>query len=518
MGEKRQVYDSTVVSIQHISEETSSPDASVASAAPVPAPTTSPIHLLQVESPRHSLDENYPPVEVVSGRHGSGVVNVNDGSITVRRQSKPDNHPSVVAEGSYIASAAAYVQERINRRSSSREEVVRRVTEDPLDKTIEPVSQRLTQPKAAPLQLITPRVKELSIPCSKPVPHHPEPLLGISHVEVSEGCKETRLEANNAEEREEDIPQAQKRPSEAEGRLPDLVVINEETNANSHSSWSFHHSSRPCLPIQSRSIQSLSWKTLCSSWTNLPCSRTYCLDPTRRQVLYVVSEAVGISESSYSPVPNAVPTSFFSLASTYPTLSPPTTQLNGFTHQSVQSLAQSSDKLDWPFPSRRYPCDVVNQPFNLSAFAYSPNLEVEPTPPIPKLVGCLVNVSSRCESKELSWQTRRKPPDSVVTTGRSNTYIVNINVNLSVYKHSHFQKVANELPIHPPKTLSKPHNIVISLRRRDHLAVNKINVLGKTRVYNMFSLLRVTARFFGSLGIGWGEPLGIQMHTHTHTL
>ncbi len=66
LGEKQRVYNSTVVNIQHRSEEASSPDVSVAYTPPIPAPATSLIRPSRAESSRHSLGENKPPVEMVS--------------------------------------------------------------------------------------------------------------------------------------------------------------------------------------------------------------------------------------------------------------------------------------------------------------------------------------------------------------------------------------------------------------------------------------------------------------------
>jgi hypothetical protein len=67
MGEKRRIYDSTVVNIQHtVSEEVSSHDASVASTLSVPVPAASPVHPEQAELARQSLNESKPPIEVVS--------------------------------------------------------------------------------------------------------------------------------------------------------------------------------------------------------------------------------------------------------------------------------------------------------------------------------------------------------------------------------------------------------------------------------------------------------------------
>lgn len=51
------------------------------------------------------------------------------------------------------------------------------------------------RPKAAAQQFKMPRAIELSIPRSRPVPHHPEPIPGIHNVEVLEHCSDRHAEA-----------------------------------------------------------------------------------------------------------------------------------------------------------------------------------------------------------------------------------------------------------------------------------------------------------------------------------
>ncbi|KAF8335639.1 hypothetical protein F5887DRAFT_921045 [Amanita rubescens] len=445
-GEKWRIYDPTVVNIQHIeSEEVSSPDASVASTLSVPAPATSPVHPLQVESLRHSLDENKPPINLmVSRRHGLSVVN--DRSTTVRRQSDPNDYPSIVSEGRYLASAAAYVQERKRRRSldcdeaircapkgpSDRSEaesaslrqalsVVRKETDasvnscsprhDPEDPEILPV-----QPEATLQHLNIRRTIELSTTWSNSLPHHPESTLGISHVE--KGILR-HLEAVNVEERVEGDPQDLELPNEVETQLRNHAVNNEETSGVSHSPPCVVLSplcpSNPVRPVR----QAYSTPQLESFMLQLNQSSVQsnvipdCLDSSRRQVLDVVGEGVGISENLCSPALCTVPLSIFSSAFANPVLSLPTTQLNLQRSRVMNSTG--------PFD----PDDILTTSSRWQLI-----------PPIPKPVGCLVNILSRCESKELSWRARCKPPDSAVASRQRNNDVVNTNDNLSVSKLS----------------------------------------------------------------------------------
>ncbi|KAF8341843.1 hypothetical protein F5887DRAFT_919022 [Amanita rubescens] len=420
LGEKRRIYDTTVVNIQHISEEMSSPNALVASMLSVPAPATSSV---QAEAPRHPLDEDRPPIEAVSRQHGLNVVNdrttvskvYSRNSQTVRRQSNPNNYPSEVSEGRHLASAAAYVQERRRRRSLDCDETIRRIHKGPPDKTNESASQRLSlfvvrreidlsmsacspedsepppvQPEAAPQHFNIPRATELSIPCSKPVLRRPEPILGISHVEISENRAERLPESVNVEERVEDTPQ------------DPYAVNNEERNVNLHSPSPRVAVSSPYPSILVHPVQAYPILQLKSIALQLdqPFMRSNvgpdCLDSSRQQVLDVVSGTVGVSINPHSPVPSAVPTSFFSSTSTSALLSLPTTQLSSALRQLVGSSTQSSDL---PSQSRRYPCDVVSQSFNPSAAAYSPQPAMALTLPILQAVAfdldCSLGMSLR---------------------------------------------------------------------------------------------------------------------------
>ncbi|KAF8321955.1 hypothetical protein F5887DRAFT_1087345 [Amanita rubescens] len=452
MGEKWRIYDTTVVNIQHISEEMSSPDASVASTLPVPAPATSPVHPMQVESPRHLLDEDKPPIEVVSGRHD--LSDVNDISTvskvhsrhseTVRRQSKPDNYPSEVSEGRYLASAAAYVQERRCRRSIKCDETIRHIHKGPPDKLgAEPSPRRQAlpvvrketdtsvnsrsprhepeepeilpvQPEAVPQHLNIRRAIELSTACSSPVPHCPEHIvLGISHVEVS-GCRAERLlESVNVEERVEDIPQGLVLSNEEETRLQGPYVFNnEETSADLHSpsprvALLSLCPSTPVHPVQVYPILQLESIVLQLDQPFMQSDvEPDSLDSSRRRVLDVVRETVGISENLHSPALCTVPASIPSSALTNPVLSLPTTQLNSALRQLVGSSKQSSNELDWSLSLRRYPCNVVSQSFNPSATAYSPQPVVVLTPPILKRASQVVAFDLGCSLGMLLGMTR----------------------------------------------------------------------------------------------------------------
>src|SRR6266576_2346020 len=85
--------------------------------------------------------------------------------------------------------------------------------------------------------------------------------------------------------------------------------------------------------------------------------------------------------------------------------------------------------------------------------AYSLKFEAEPTLPIPKHVDHSVNILCWRESKELSWQVRCKLPDETVSSRRHNPIVVNMNISLSVLKHSPSTRIARALSTPSPKTL-----------------------------------------------------------------
>ncbi|KAF8344801.1 hypothetical protein F5887DRAFT_917826 [Amanita rubescens] len=498
LGEKRRIYDTTVVNIQHISEEMSSPNASVASMLSVPAPATSSI---QAEAPRHPLDEDRPPIEAVSRQHGLNVVN--DRTTTVQRQSNPNNYPSEVSEGRHLASAAAYVQERRRRRSLDCDETIRRIHKGPLDKTNESASQRLSlfivrreidlsmsacspedsepppvQPEAAPQHFNIPRATELSIPCSKLVLRRPEPILP---------------ESVNVEERVEDTPQ------------DPYTVNNEERNVNLHSPSPRVAVSSPYPSILVHPVQAYPILQLKSIALQLdqPFMRSNvgpdCLDSSRQQVLDVVSGTVGVSINPHSPVPSAVPTLFFSSTSTSALLSLPTTQLSSALRQLVGSSTQSSDL---PSQSRRYPCDVVSQSFNPSAAAYSPQPAMALTLPILQAVAfdldCSLGTSLRM-TRVLSVITfcaihNRKAEETEYTIIHEDD---KTPTSAPPYAYVDAKAAANAPPSLPPKpswwaetpdstsveriwrTRYKPSNVAVNSRQLDCLVVNKTNVMGE---------------------------------------
>ncbi|KAF8344687.1 hypothetical protein F5887DRAFT_917898 [Amanita rubescens] len=538
LGEKRRIYDTTVVNIQHISEEMSSPNASVASTLSVPAPATSSV---QVEAPRHPLDEDRPPIEAVSRQHGLNVVN--DRTTTVRRQSNPNNYPSEVSEGRHLASAAAYVQERKRRRSLDYDGNVRHASKGPPDKSeaeftslrqalsvirketeasVDSCSPRLepeepesspVQPKAAPQQLYVPRAIGLSTTCSNPVSHHPESTLGISHVEVSESRAERFLESVNVEERVEDTPQDLVLSNEEETRLRDPYAINnKERSVNLRSpsprvAVSSPYPSMLVYPVQAYPILQLKSIVL---QLDQPFMRLNvgpdCLDSSRQKVLDVVSGTVGVSINPHSPASSAVPTSFkfFSSTSTSTLLSLPTTQLSSALRQLVGSSTQSNDL---PSQSRRYPCDVVSQSFNPSAAAYSPQPVVVLTLPIPKRasqaiafdLGCSLGRLLRmtlvlsvitfraihnCEAEETEYTIIHEDDKTPTPAPPSYAYV-------------DAKATANAPPSIPPepswwaetpdstcvkriwRTRHKPPDVAVNYRRQNYSVVNKTNFMSE---------------------------------------
>ncbi|KAF8341075.1 hypothetical protein F5887DRAFT_1076642 [Amanita rubescens] len=512
LGEKRRIYDTTVVNIQHISEEMSSPNASVASMPSVPAPATSSV---QAEAPRHPLDEDRPPIEAVSRQHGLNVVNdrttvskvYSRNSQTVRRQSNPNNYPSEVSEGRHLASAAAYVQERKRRRSLDYDGNVRRASKGPPDKSeaefaslrqalsvirketeasVDSCSPRLepeepesspVQPKAAPQQLYVPRAIGLSTTCSNPVSHHPESTLGISHVEVSESRAERLPESVNVKERVEDTPQDLALSNEEETRLRGPYVFNnEEMSSNLHSPGPCmalapltHMATLPTQAVSPHQLKDISFEShqLVQHPTQLGCVPD-CLDSSQRQILDILNSAL---------------------------------------RQLVGSSKQSSNELDWSFSLRRYPCNVISQLFNPSAAAYSPQPVVVLTPPILKRASQVVAFDLGCSlgtSLRMMWVFSAITFRAIHNREAEETEYTIIHEDDKTptsappsYPYVDAKAAANAPPSLPPepswwaetpdstcvkriwRTRHKPPDVAVNYRRQNYSVVNKTNFMSE---------------------------------------
>src|SRR6266576_389918 len=143
IGEKRRIYD-TVVNIQINKSEDNAPEATTTSALPFSTPLPSFIHPTPTASAPPPSDEPSPPVEVVTRRRILNVVNKKSSASelphspylgTARRQSQPSRN-----EGEQLASAVAYIRERISRRSLACNESVRCSPAVPPDKIGDPKS------------------------------------------------------------------------------------------------------------------------------------------------------------------------------------------------------------------------------------------------------------------------------------------------------------------------------------------------------------------------------------------
>src|SRR6266576_1241074 len=120
-GEKRRIYDA-VVNIQINKSEDNAPEAISTSALSFSTSLPSFIHPTPTASAPPPSDEPSPPVEVVTRRRILNVVNKKSSASelhspypgAVRRQSQNTSIPSSYEEGQ-LASAAAYIRERMNR-------------------------------------------------------------------------------------------------------------------------------------------------------------------------------------------------------------------------------------------------------------------------------------------------------------------------------------------------------------------------------------------------------------------
>ncbi|KAF8333384.1 hypothetical protein F5887DRAFT_1260326 [Amanita rubescens] len=175
--EKQRIYDN-VVNIQiNTSEEKDSLEATAASTLPFSTSVPSYIRPAPTAFTRPSSDEHSPPVEVVTGRRILSVVNKtllaseqphSPYNGTARRQSQYRTTPSR-DEGVQLARAAAYIRERISRRSLACDESIRCSPKVPPDKTVEPRPDS----RWLAIQVIN-KEMEASVTIRSPEPEGPE--------------------------------------------------------------------------------------------------------------------------------------------------------------------------------------------------------------------------------------------------------------------------------------------------------------------------------------------------------
>jgi hypothetical protein len=144
IGEKRRIYDA-VVNIQINRSEDSAPETTAISALPLSTSVPSFIHPMTTVSASPPSDEPSPPIEVVPRQRILNVVSQlllaseqphSPYPGTARRQSQQPMTPSK-NEGEQLARAAAYIWERINRRSLTPDESVCCPSTVPPDKVAE---------------------------------------------------------------------------------------------------------------------------------------------------------------------------------------------------------------------------------------------------------------------------------------------------------------------------------------------------------------------------------------------
>ena len=241
--EKRRIYD-TVVSIQMNRSEENIPEDTASRMLPLSTSIPSSICAVPTAPIRPLPDEPSPPVEVVPRRHILNVVNKKSSASellhspypgTARRQSQQRLAPSR-NEGEQLARAAAYIRERISRRSLTRDESVCCSSKVPPDKAADPdsdsgrlntrvvnketeMSVRIRSPESegsesppvqsdtVPQQLKTRRAEELSSEYSEAIPWLPGPVFdeassrwqrnlhAVSNVEMSMSSRSPKPES-----------------------------------------------------------------------------------------------------------------------------------------------------------------------------------------------------------------------------------------------------------------------------------------------------------------------------------
>ena len=117
------------------------PEAAIAPTLPVHSPAAP----MQAATLRQPLDEGLPPIEVAPKRRDLCVVNTKPLSSdthllkveTARKQSESVKNPSFEGEGKYLERAAAYVRERIGRRTLACDSFVPQAQKEPPDKMVD---------------------------------------------------------------------------------------------------------------------------------------------------------------------------------------------------------------------------------------------------------------------------------------------------------------------------------------------------------------------------------------------
>ena len=144
-GEGRRVPDA-VVSTHNGEKNNNYPPNPSTAFMMLSAPTSLSVPPVCAAPARQPSDDQIPPIKVISGRQGlnvvsktSGVYSLHSPSLKIAR--KQSVTPPVEGEGQ-LARAAAYIQERLARRSSACNEFVHRVPKILPDKMMEPVTQR----------------------------------------------------------------------------------------------------------------------------------------------------------------------------------------------------------------------------------------------------------------------------------------------------------------------------------------------------------------------------------------
>ncbi|KAF8337748.1 hypothetical protein F5887DRAFT_920317 [Amanita rubescens] len=142
--ERRRVSDAIVSKTKRTNEETRSPKAWAAPSLPTSTSVPSSILPTSTIGSSQPLGDPIPPAKVISRRHNLNVVNktsevhnLHSPSLeTARKRSKSCDNPFSIEGEGQLARAAAYVQERLKRRSSTFDEFPRRSPKVPPDESL----------------------------------------------------------------------------------------------------------------------------------------------------------------------------------------------------------------------------------------------------------------------------------------------------------------------------------------------------------------------------------------------
>src|SRR6266550_4135583 len=489
IGEKRRIYD-TVINIQINKSEDNAPEATTTSALPFSTSLPSLILPTSTVSAPPPTDEP-SPIEVAPIRRVLTIVNKKSSASelhspypgTVRRQSQNTSIPSSYEEGQ-LASAAAYIRERMNRRSLTHNESIRCSPAVPPDKIANPDSDS----RRLETRVVN-KETEMSITIRSPVSEGPESPLVRPDASLQQ--HKTRRAEELSSEHSEAIPWLPEPVFDEASirRQRSLHAINNvdmDMNPRSpvpNTALTPLYSSKSAYPTQAHpSVQPRSQQ--CQLKPSEP-PKVLRLGGSQRCSLNIVNTKFSLSAIWYSPKPESGPSPFLS-------------ETGRSSQQKPSELPVS--RLG---SSKRCPLDIVNTKSDLSTSLYSPKSMAVFTPPIPKRASQPVPFGLGCNLAMLSTMMQVL---CVITFGA----IPNREAKEMQYTiiHEYFEDdrtttsappyasidtgaTANAVPFLPPepswwaetpgsacveriwRARCKPPNIAVDSRRQNYSVVNK---------------------------------------------